>query len=201
MKVFMPFQQMFGKRIAWPLCFLASFLLIGLIGTGSAYGQHDHEAMHPDTARFEAPSQAVFGAVQEAIRVLEADPETDWSAVDMEALRQHLIDMHHVAMNVEVVDKEPVEGGAQLTARALGSEARASLERVLETHPMMLREEAGWEVQVETDGPSHRITVTDPEGTDAEKIRALSYIGLLAYGSHHQTHHQHLVQGRHPHAH
>lgn len=192
---------MLSKNIAQPLCFLASLLLIGLLWTGSAYGQHDHEAMHADSMRFEAPGQAVFGAVQEAIRVLEADPETDWSAVDMEALRQHLIDMHHVAMNVEVVDKEPVEGGVQLTVRALGSEARAALERVLAAHPMMLREEAGWEVQVDTDDPSHQITVTDSEGTDAEKIRALGYIGLLAYGTHHQVHHRHLVEGRHPHAH
>jgi hypothetical protein len=38
------------------------------------------------------PGQDAFGAVQEIVRMLEADPETDWSKVDLEVLRQHLID-------------------------------------------------------------------------------------------------------------
>jgi len=39
----------------------------------------------------QAPGQSVFGTVQEAIRRLEADSTTDWSQVDMAALRQHLL--------------------------------------------------------------------------------------------------------------
>jgi hypothetical protein len=40
------------------------------------------------------PGQDAFGAIQEIVRMLEADPKTDWSKVDLETLRQHLIDMN-----------------------------------------------------------------------------------------------------------
>jgi len=39
------------------------------------------------------PGQDAFGAIQEIVQILDADPKTDWSKVDLEALRQHLIDM------------------------------------------------------------------------------------------------------------
>ena len=40
--------------------------------------------------------QDAFGAIREIVRILDADPKTDWSKVDLEALRQHLIDMNEV---------------------------------------------------------------------------------------------------------
>lgn len=45
-----------------------------------------------------------------------------------------------------------------------------------------------------------RIRVRPATG-EAEKIRGLGYMGLLAYGTHHQRHHWHLVRGQHPHSH
>jgi hypothetical protein len=35
--------------------------------------------------------QAAFGTVQEIVRILEADPATDWTKVNMAGLREHLI--------------------------------------------------------------------------------------------------------------
>ena len=40
------------------------------------------------------PGQDAFGAMQEIVHILDVDPQTDWSKVDLEALRQHLIDMN-----------------------------------------------------------------------------------------------------------
>lgn len=45
------------------------------------------------------------------------------------------------------------------------------------------------------------LNVTDPSDQEAEKIRTLGYIGLLAYGDHHQRHHWSLVKGPSPHSH
>ena len=45
-----------------------------------------------------SPGQDAFGAIQEVVRMLDADPKTDWSKVDLEALRQHLIDMNEVTL-------------------------------------------------------------------------------------------------------
>ena len=44
------------------------------------------------------PGQDAFGAIAEVVRLLDADPETDWSKVDLERLRQHLIDMNEVVL-------------------------------------------------------------------------------------------------------
>ena len=42
------------------------------------------------------PGQEAFGTIQEIVRMLEADPATDWSKVNIGALREHLIDMDEV---------------------------------------------------------------------------------------------------------
>lgn len=47
--------------------------------------------------------QDAFAAIQEVV-LLEADPDTDWSRVDIDALRDHLIDMHLVTLYAKVDD-------------------------------------------------------------------------------------------------
>jgi hypothetical protein len=44
------------------------------------------------------PGQDAFGAIQEIVAILEADSNTDWSKVDITALREHLIDMNEVTL-------------------------------------------------------------------------------------------------------
>jgi hypothetical protein len=141
----------------------------------------------------------VFGAVQEVIRQLEADSTTDWSTVDMEALRRHLIDMNRVAMKVAVEEKAPIKGGVRLRVRPTTSAARASLERVLDAHPRMLRQEVGWAMEVVETDSSYVLRVTTNAPGEVPKLRALGYIGLLAYGQHHPRHHWHMVRGHDPH--
>jgi hypothetical protein len=48
------------------------------------------------------PGQAALGAMQEIVRMLEADPDTDWSKVTLTALREHLIDMDEVTLRAVV---------------------------------------------------------------------------------------------------
>ena len=147
----------------------------------------------------QAPGQAVFGAVQEAIRRLEADSTTDWSTVDVARLRRHLLDMHRVAVHVTVEEKTSIENGVRLRVRPTTEAARASLDRVLDAHPHMLKQEAGWSMTVEEVDGAYVLRTTTDDPADTAKIRALGYMGLLAYGQHHQRHHWHLVNGKHPH--
>ena len=51
-----------------------------------------------------------FGAIAEIVRILEADPTTDWAKVDLERLRQHLIDMNEVVLH-SLVRQTPIAGG------------------------------------------------------------------------------------------
>ena len=147
-----------------------------------------------------APGHDVFGTVQEAIRRLEADSTTDWSEVNVQRLHRHLKDMHQVALNVAVEEQAPIANGVRLRVRPEGEDADASLDRVLEAHPHMLKQETGWTMAVEETGDTYVLRVTTDDSDDTDKIRALGYMGLLAYGNHHPRHHWHLVKGQHPHA-
>ena len=51
------------------------------------------------------PGQEAFGTIQEIVRTLEADPKTDWSKVDIAALREHLIDMDEVTMRAIATER------------------------------------------------------------------------------------------------
>src|SRR6516165_7172350 len=57
-------------------------------------GQHDMMGMHGGmSGQPVLAGQDAFGAIQEVVQILEADPTTDWSKVNIDALRQHLVDM------------------------------------------------------------------------------------------------------------
>ena len=52
------------------------------------------------------PSETGQSAFQKIVAKLEADPLTDWSKVENEALRQHLSDMNNVTLNAVVETEE-----------------------------------------------------------------------------------------------
>ena len=64
-------------------------------GMGGHGGMHGAQFGATDTPTM--PGQDAFGAIQEIVQILQSDPKTDWSKVNIEALRQHLIDMNEVA--------------------------------------------------------------------------------------------------------
>ena len=70
------------------------------------------------------PGQDAFGALAEVVRLLDADPQTDWSKVDLERLRQHLIDMNEVVLRSEV-KQTPMPGGLAMEITGTGRTERA----------------------------------------------------------------------------
>ena len=70
------------------------------------------------------PGQDAFGAIGEIVRILDADPRTDWSTVDLERLRQHLIDMNEVVLRAEV-KATPVTGGLAMDVTGAGRTEQA----------------------------------------------------------------------------
>jgi hypothetical protein len=78
-----------------------------------------HPGMSAPTRMPTMPGQEAFGTIQEIVQILEADPKTDWSKVDLEALRQHLIDMNEVTLKAEAAPKLAVM--APVTSRQIGA--------------------------------------------------------------------------------
>jgi hypothetical protein len=68
-------------------------------------GMHGGEAVVPTH-----PGQEAFGTIQEIVRILEADPDTDWSKVNIGALREHLIDMDDVTLRAHASERALANG-------------------------------------------------------------------------------------------
>src|SRR5690349_9456960 len=97
---------------AGALALAAAPLAFAETGAGHAPGMmHDHH--HTAGAVPTLPGQDAFGAVQEIVRLLEADPTTDWTKVRLGALREHLVDMNEVTLNAAAAET-PIEGGLDI---------------------------------------------------------------------------------------
>jgi hypothetical protein len=142
-----------------------------------------------------------FGTIQEAIRALEADPNTDWTKVNLEALRAHLVDMNNMTLNVTPLTQKAIADGIEISVLPNSARAAASLERVFAAHPAQLEAETGWKMSVSKNRRNYVVVVTTTKPNEVAKIRGLGYIGILAAGSHHQVHHWAIAQGLNPHHH
>jgi len=101
-----------------------------------------HHAMHAGEPT--SPGQAAFGAVQEIVALLEADPNTDWSKVDLGALREHLIDMDEVTLRA-VATETPIDGGLAIAVTGTGR-TLAAIQRMIPAHAAALNGVHGWTV-------------------------------------------------------
>ncbi len=171
------------------------------ISAQTSHGKSMHQQMHGmyGNTPLTEPGNDAFGTIQEVIRALEADSTTDWSKVDLEALRQHLIDMNNFTLHVDVLSKKPIPNGVDIVVKGNTPAAQQSLKRVLAAHPPQLKKETGWTMQVKPAEDQFELVVTTPNPKEVDKIRGLGYIGLMAYGMHHQMHHWMIAHGVNPH--
>ena len=142
------------------------------------------------------PGQAAFAAIQEIVQILEADPRTDWSKVDIEGLRQHLIDMNNVTM-AAAVDVALIESGLRFTVTGAGI-VRDSIRRMVNAHAATMNGIGGWKFAAASIDEGATLSVVVP-AADIVKVRALGFIGVMTHGMHHQEHHLMLARGQHPH--
>src|SRR5690242_9973163 len=98
--------------------------LAGTVVATVVSAQH-RAAMHGTPANAPTmPGQDAFGAIAEIVGILEADPATDWSRVDLERLRQHLIDMNEVVLR-SAVASTAVPGGLAMDVTGAGRTEKA----------------------------------------------------------------------------
>jgi hypothetical protein len=143
------------------------------------------------------PGQDAFGTVQEIVRILEADPKTDWSKVNLAALREHLIDMNDVTLNARAV-ATPLPTGLEIAITGDGR-TLAAIQRMIPAQAREINGSKRWVANAEPlpDGVLLKVTASDAKET--AHIRGLGFIGLLVSGSHHQEHHLAMAKGELPH--
>jgi hypothetical protein len=139
------------------------------------------------------PGQDALGAVQEIVGMLEADPTTDWSKVNLDALRVHLIDMNEVALHADAA-VERIDGGIRVAVTGTGR-TLAAIQRMLPEHAREMNGKNGWVVQAEPRPDGMTLTVTAVDAKQTTIIRGLGFIGVMASGGHHQMHHLIMAKG------
>ena len=139
------------------------------------------------------PGQDAFGAVQEIVGILEADPNTDWSKVNLEALRQHLIDMNEVTLKADAVAKS-VEGGVEIAITGSGR-TLVAIQRMVPAWAATMNGYKGWTTKVALRPDGETLTVTTADDKEVAHVRGLGFIGLMASGAHHQPHHLAMAKG------
>lgn len=186
-------------------------LVFGLVAFGTtAFAQqmpvHGHQMHHPQVAAQSLPGQGAavpalsgqdaFGAIQEVVRILEADLATDWGKVNLERLRQHLIDMNEVTLRSEV-KTATVPGGLAMDVTGSGRVEEA-IRGMLVPHAKELDQMKEWSARTEQIPGGLRLTVVARNPEDVRtiaRIRGLGFIGLLVQGAHHQPHHLAMARG------
>ena len=176
--------------------------------TGMSAQMHEHMmqmmhggmhsgGMHGDmTGQPVLPGQDAFGAIQEVVQILEADPTTDWSKVNIDALRQHLVDMNEVTLHA-VAAARNLDNGIEI---AVTGEGR-TLEAIKHMVPAHVSElvKLGWNAKTEDLPNGVKLTVITNDPKEAIKLRALGFMGIMVQGGHHQPHHLMMAKGEHLH--
>jgi len=140
--------------------------------------------------------QEAFATIAEIVRLLEADPQTDWSKVDIEALRSHLRDMDDVTMRAEV-RSTAVAGGAVFDVQGSGR-VREAVRRMALSHGATISAADGFSWAAESTPTGARVTIKALRADDERmvaRIRALGFVGMLTLGDHHTAHHLGIANG------
>lgn len=170
----------------------------------SGHGDSTHHATHSQGQSLQntiltEPGQGAFAALSEVVRVLEADPDTDWDQVDLAGLRAHLVDMDRLVSDTIVEETELPDG---LSTMATGdADTLATIRRMVPAHAAQLAQDDRWTVEAvdAENGVELRVTSGDP--SVVARIRGLGFFGLMASQDHHREHHMMMARGEDAHAH
>jgi hypothetical protein len=138
------------------------------------------------------PGQDAFGTIQEVVQILQADPTTDWSKVNIAALRQHLVDMDEVTLRAKAAERV-LDNGIEIAVTGEGRTLEA-IKRMVPAHVSELRE-IGWSAKSEDLSNGVKLTVTASESQPLAKLKALGFMGIMVQGAHHQPHHLMMAKG------
>jgi hypothetical protein len=138
------------------------------------------------------PGQDAFGTIQEVVQILQADPATDWSKVNIASLRQHLIDMDEVTLRAKAAERL-LDNGIEIAVNGEGRTLDA-IKRMVPAHVSELRE-IGWIAKSEEVSNGVKLTVTASESQPLAKLKALGFMGIMVQGAHHQPHHLMMAKG------
>ncbi len=140
--------------------------------------------------------QSAFAAIEEIVLALSNDPGTDWSKVNIDGLRDHLVDMELVFTDADVSTKE-VDFGLEFTVTGTGKTIGA-IQRMTVAHSGVMEDSGPWSFNAVKTDTGAVLTVTT-SADDLVKMKAIGFFGIISLGMHHQSHHWMMASGSNPH--
>lgn len=154
----------------------------------------NHNTMINTEAQPEEGGQATFAALNEIVSMLEQDTKTDWSAVDLDGLHAHLLDMNHLILNTETT--KSILGDTQIQFDVQGTaESIPSIHRMVPAHSRFIAQSRGWVIEPELNDGGAILTITVADASTVNRINALGFYGFMSLDSHHQAHHYQMATG------
>ncbi len=154
---------------------------------GAMHGQQFGAAGMPTLS-----GQDAFGAIQEVVQILQADPTTDWSTVNITALREHLIDMNEVTLHTAASERM-TDNGIEILLTGEGRTLDA-IKRMVPAHVHELAS-LGWNANTDELPNGVKLTVVANDVVPLAKLKALGFMGIMVQSGHHQAHHLLMAKG------
>jgi len=153
-----------------------------------------HSAVTNNGVQPQEGGQATFAALIEIVSMLEQDAETDWSNVDIDGLRSHLLDMNHLILDTEAMTS--FLGDNQIRFEIRGTAASIpSIHRMVPAHSRFIEQSRGWTIQPELNDDGATLTIIVEDTTSLNRLDALGFYGFMSLDSHHQAHHYQMAIG------
>lgn len=164
-------------------------------GGGMEMMAERHASMHQEMGVTPENGQSAFNVIQSVVQQLEQNPDTDWSTVNMDALRDHLIDMQRVMIGANV-SSENIEGGVRHTVSGNAAPVQHAIHRMVLSHARQMSSSSEWTIDAERTNEGAVLTITSDVAAETVKIRALGFSGFMVLGDHHQAHHWQMATGQ-----
>lgn len=177
-------------------------------GAHSMPAGQDHAALHAQMIGAPAatpagptePGQGAFATIAEILTLLRADPQTDWQRVDINALREHLIDMDRLTLDSHAEQRETDNSRIEFRVRGEGR-TREAIQRMVPAHAPFVAAETGWKTHTSLSDDGVLLIVETADPADLQMLRAIGFYGFMALGAHHQPHHEAMARGQAVHQH
>lgn len=160
--------------------------------SSSGDSHHDEMTRELKTTPVE-PGQGGFAAIAEIVAILNNDPETKWGNVNIEALRDHLVDMDELTLNAEV-STTTSDDELQFKIKGHGRTLRA-IQSMVPAHVKQLADDLNWKISAIQFDDGVILTVASNDEIQFQQLSALGFFGIMATGAHHQQHHLQMARG------
>ncbi len=201
-----PLKRIIGlfhlTHLAGPLSLLlASTGIAAPTSTVQRSNHLQHNASVASQAALRQPTEAgqgAFATITEIVQLLQNDPATNWSKVDISALQSHLLDMQQVTLQTKVSSQYTAN---QVIFTVQGSgDTVASIQAMVPAHIREIATTTPWQSKVQNIASGVILQMTAEDTYQLQKLKALGFYGVMATGAHHQAHHFLLAKGTSAHA-